>query len=36
MIVDDEHATYVGNFKYSYDHLEIDMAAPLDDSNNDF
>ncbi|XP_058746833.1 uncharacterized protein LOC131619790 [Vicia villosa] len=36
MIVEDERATYGGNFDYSYDHLGNDLTAPPDDSNNDF
>ena len=36
MIVEDERATYGGNFDYSYDHLGNDPTAPLDVSNSDF
>jgi len=36
MIVEDERATYGGNFVYSYDHLDNDPIAPSDDSNIDF
>jgi len=36
MIVEDERATYGGNFDYSYDHIGNDPTAPPDDSNSDF
>ncbi|CAI8585490.1 unnamed protein product [Vicia faba] len=36
MIVEDERATYGGNFDYSYDHLGNYPTAPPNDSNNDF
>ena len=36
MIVEDERATYGGNFDYSYERLDNDPSAPPDISNNDF
>jgi hypothetical protein len=36
MIVDDEHATYGGNFEYYYNYVDNDPTARPNDSNIDF
>ncbi|CAK8530742.1 unnamed protein product [Lathyrus sativus] len=36
MIVEDERATYGGNFDFSYDHLSNDATILSNDSNIDF